>query len=139
MDNPFKLSFKLFGLRIIFAFLLFICCVISAMAQDSATKNDKNANPVFVPSPLESSSNNAINKRIYYFVKEVADEKYGFGIYLNDKEVMNESNIPGRLSNKGFNSFISAENVAQYLVAKMKSGDGKIEVTEEVMKNLVED
>jgi hypothetical protein len=140
MYNPYKLLLKWSGNKSIWIFTILSCWPLFIKAQDSTPKYDDRKDPLIGTTIKEQAISSVIVKKtIFYFVKEAPNDTYGFDIYVDGKVVMDQSNVPGRNATNGFRSIVSAENVAKYLVDKMRSGEGKIEVTEEVLKKLIVD
>lgn len=139
MHNPNKMYLKSNGQKclLIFSISLFSLCLVKA--QDSNQKSDDNKSTLAQTIFQEIPAGTQVKKNIYFFVKEAPNDSYGFNIYIDGVAVMDQSTIPGRPNGKGYRSILSAENVAKYLVDKMKGGEGKIEISDEMMKKLVVD
>jgi Domain of unknown function (DUF4907) len=138
MYNPKKMYYKSFELKCLLIFSISLSLLSIMNAQDSTQKNDEKSNLAQV-SLQEHVTLPQRKKNIYFFVKEAPNDSYGFNIYIDGVAVMDQSTIPGRPNGKGYRSILSAENVAKYLVDKMKGGEGKIEISDEMMKRLVVD
>lgn len=138
MHNPNKMYLKVYGLKCLLILTITLYSLSVAKAQDSNQKSDDKAS-LAQTIIKENPSSSQVKKNIYFFVKEAPNDRFGFNIYIDGNVVMDQSNIPGRPNGKGFTSFLSAENVAKYLVDKLKSGEGKIEISDEMMKKLVVD
>jgi Domain of unknown function (DUF4907) len=138
MHNPNKMYFQSHRLKCLLIVVVSLSTMSFLKAQDSNQKSEEHSslNQTILS---KNTSASQLKRNIYFFVKEAPDDRFGFNIYIDGIVVMDQTTIPGRPNGKGYSSFLSAENVAKFLVDKLKSGEGKIEISDEALKKLIVD
>ncbi len=140
MHNPYHFYLKKGKVNFLFTLIIILGCNVVLFSQDNnSLPNDDKIDSIIAASTPEKIQERKAKKKIFYFIKEAAEDTYGFDIYIDGIVAMNHSNIPGRANTQGFLSILSAENVANYIVMKMRNGETKIIVSDEVIKKLIVD
>jgi preprotein translocase subunit SecD len=60
--------------------------------------------------------------KITYKIIKADDNTWGYDIYMDNKKVIHQPNIPGVSSNKGFSTEKKADKAAKLIVKKIKLG-----------------
>lgn len=89
---------------------------------------------------LETKAKNAAiaaKQTIVHFVMENEEGTYGYAIFIDGNMAYRQPTIPAISGNKGFETVKQAENMAKYVIQKLKNGDNPPSVSPKEVENIL--
>ena len=123
--------------KITLLFLIYLCCNISANAQQAnkskkkstqKTTQNKNGTPEF---PSRESFKNA---KLTYKIIPAPNNTWCYDIFKDGSMCIHQNSIPGVAGINGFTTKEKAEKVAQLVITKIQNGEMPPTVSQEEMK-----
>ena len=123
--------------KITLLFLIYLCCNISANAQQAnkskkkstqKTTQNKNGTPEF------PSSESFKNAKLTYKIISAPNNTWCYDIFKDGSMCIHQNSIPGVPGINGFTTKEKAEKVAQLVITKIQNGEMPPTVSQEEMK-----
>ena len=123
--------------KITLLFLIYLCCNISANAQQAnkskkkstqKTTQNKNGTPEF------PSSESFKNAKLTYKIIPAPNNTWCYDIFKDGSMCIHQNSIPGVAGINGFTTKEKAEKVAQLVITKIQNGEMPPTVSQEEMK-----
>lgn len=73
---------------------------------------------------------------IQYFVIKVPDHQYGYSIFIDGRQYIEQTSIPAIQGESGFSTIDDADKVARFVIEKIKKGELPPAVTIEELTSL---